>query len=165
MILDQLKNPNLTTQSQKWNFITDRVMGGLSSGKYTIEKIDGIKCYRITGSISTKNNGGFIQIKAKLIPEINTEDYIGVYIKVYGNEKNYNIHLRTALTLAPWQYYSYTFTSKKKWTTIKAPFNEFKKSNFYQPKNISGQNIKSIGLVAGFQDFQSDICLGEVGFY
>ena len=44
MILDQLKNPNLTTQSQKWNFITDRVMGGLSSRKYTIEKIDGIKC-------------------------------------------------------------------------------------------------------------------------
>ena len=33
MILDQLENPNLTTQSQKWNFITDQVMGGVSTGK------------------------------------------------------------------------------------------------------------------------------------
>ena len=48
---------------------------------------------------------------------------------------------------------------------IKAPFKRFKKSNFYQPKSILGQKIKSIGLVAGFEDFQSDICLGEIGLY
>ena len=27
------------------------------------------------------------------------------------------------------------------------------------------QNIKSVGLVAGFDDFKSDICLSEIGFY
>ena len=37
--------------------------------------------------------------------------------------------------------------------------------NFYQPKSIIGQKIKSIGLVAGFDDFNSDICLGEIGFF
>ena len=31
MILDQLKNPKITNQSQKWNFITDQVMGGVST--------------------------------------------------------------------------------------------------------------------------------------
>ena len=31
--------------------------------------------------------------------------------------------------------------------------------------NILGQNIKSVGLVAGFDDFKSDICLSEIGFY
>ena len=31
MILDELKNPNLTTQSQEWSFISDQVMGGVSS--------------------------------------------------------------------------------------------------------------------------------------
>ena len=40
---------------------------------------------------------------------INSKDYDGVYVKVYANKKNYNIHLRTDLTLKPWQYYSYTF--------------------------------------------------------
>ena len=114
MILDKLNNPNLTNQSQQWKFITDQVMGGISTGKVKVENINGIKCYRMTGNVSTKNNGGFIQIRAKLYPEIDTKDYEGIYIKVYGNDKNYNLHLRTGLTLAPWQYYSYTFFSKKK---------------------------------------------------
>ena len=165
MILDHLKNPKLTNQSQEWNFITDQVMGGVSTGKFIVDKVDGLMCYKMTGNVSTKNNGGFIQIRAKLIPEISSKDYDGVYIKVYGNEKNYNLHLRTGLTLAPWQYYSYTFPTTKNWSEIRAPFNEFKKSNFYQPKSILGQNIKSIGLVAGFDDFKSDICLSEIGFY
>ncbi len=165
MILDQLENPKLTNQFQQWNFITDQVMGGVSTGKFIVDKVDGVKCYKMTGDVSTKNNGGFIQIRTKLNPEIKSKDYRGIYINVYGNEKSYNIHLRTGLTLAPWQYYSYTFFSSKKWIEIKAPFIEFKKSNFYQPKSILGQNIKSVGLVAGFNDFKSDICLGEIGFY
>ena len=165
MILDQLENPKLTNQFQQWNFITDQVMGGVSTGKFTVDKVDGVKCYKMIGDVSTKNNGGFIQIRTKLNPEIKSKDYRGIYINVYGNEKSYNIHLRTGLTLAPWQYYSYTFFSSKKWIEIKAPFIEFKKSNFYQPKSILGQNIKSVGLVAGFNDFKSDICLGEIGFY
>ena len=165
MILDQLENPKLTNQFQQWNFITDQVRGGVSTGKFTVDKVDGIKCYKMTGDVSTKNNGGFIQIRTKLNPEIKSKDYRGIYINVYGNEKSYNLHLRTGLTLAPWQYYSYTFFSSKKWIEIRAPFIEFKKSNFYQPKSILGQNIKSVGLVAGFNDFKSDICLGEIGFY
>ena len=165
MILDQLKNPTLTNQSQKWNFITDQVMGGVSTGKFMVEKVDGVMCYRMTGDVSTKNNGGFIQIRTKLNPVVRSKEYNGVYIKVYGNEKNYNLHLRTELTLAPWQYYSYTFTSTKNWIIIKAPFEQFKKSNFYQPKSLLGQSIKSVGLVAGFDDFESDICLSEIGFY
>ena len=165
MILDQLKNPKFTNQSQKWIFITDQVMGGVSTGKFLVEKIDGVICYRLKGNVSTKNNGGFIQIRTKLSPKINTKDYTGVYIKVYGNEKKYNIHLRTGLTLAPWQYYSYTFGTTKNWREVRAPFKKFTKSNFYQPKSTLGQYIKSIGLVAGFEDFKSDICLGEIGFY
>ena len=165
MILDQLKNPKVTNQSQHWNFITDQVMGGVSTGKFIVQKLDGKMCYRMTGNVSTKNNGGFIQIRAKLRPEINSNDFNGVYLKVYGNEKKYNLHLRTGLTLAPWQYYSYTFATTKNWKEIRAPFEQFKKSNFYQPKSILGQNIKSVGLVAGFDDFKSDICLSEIGFY
>ena len=102
MILDQLKNPKITNQSQKWNFITDQVMGGISTGKFIVEEVEGVVCYRMTGDVSTKNNGGFIQMRAKLSPEINSKDYKGLYLKVYGNEKNYNLHLRTGLTLAPW---------------------------------------------------------------
>ena len=160
-----MENPYITKQSQKWYFISDQVMGGVSSGKFQLEKIDSTTCYRMVGKVSTENNGGFIQIRTKLKPEINTKDYKGIYIKVYGNEKNYNLHLRTRLTVAPWQYYSFTFFSSKNWNEIRANFNEFEKSNFYQPKSILGQNIISVGLVAGFDDFSSDICLSEIGFF
>ena len=67
------------------NFITDQVMGGVSTEKFVVDK-EREACYRMTGDISTKNNGGFIQIRTKLSPEIN-KDYDGVYVKVYGNEK------------------------------------------------------------------------------
>ena len=74
-------------------------MGGVSTGKFEVDKVDGITCYRMTGNVSTKNNGGFIQIRVKLNPEINSNDYNGIYIKVYGNEKNYNIHLNETRVL------------------------------------------------------------------
>ena len=52
-----------------------------------------------------------------------------------------------------------------KWMKIKAPFSNFTKSNFYQPKKLINQRIKSMGLVAGFEDFSADICLAEIGLY
>ena len=134
MILDKLNNPNLTNQSQHWKFITDQVMGGISTGKVNVENINGIKCYRMTGNVSTKNNGGFIQIRTKLFPEIDTKDYEGIYIKVYGNDKNYNLHLRTGLTLAPWQYYSYTFFSKKIGMKLEHHLISSKNQIFINPK-------------------------------
>ena len=164
-VLDELKNPGQTIQGQEWSFITDGVMGGLSEGNAKLDNIDNVPCYRMTGNVTTENNGGFIQIRALIKPKINLNDYEGIFAYIYGNNKNYNIFIRTPQTVAPWQYYSYKFLSTNKWTEIRAPFSEFKKSNFYQPKSILGQNIISVGLVAGFDDFKSDICLGEIGFY
>ena len=165
MILDDLSTPGITTQKQNWAFFTDGVMGGLSQGKAIISNVDGSDCYHMTGNVTTKNNGGFIQIRNQLKPSISTNEYEGIYLKVYGNDEDYSIHLRTALTMAPWQYYKFSFKTKKKWNEVRAPFTEFKKSNAYQPSALVGQNVKSIGLVAGFKDFTADICLSEIGFY
>ena len=165
MILDNLSNPGVSSQGQNWAFFTDGVMGGLSEGKAIISIVDGVNCYHMTGNVTTENNGGFIQIRNQLKPTISTKEYEGIYLKVFGNNENYSIHLRTALTLAPWQYYKFSFNTENKWNEIRAPFSEFKKSNVYQPKKLVGQNIKTLGLVAGFKDFQADICLSEIGFY
>ena len=165
MILDNLDNPGKTSQEQNWSFVTDKVMGGLSEGRINIEKINNRICYRMTGNVTTENNGGFIQIRTLISPNIQINNFKGIYVKVFGNNKNYNLHIRTGLTIVPWQYYGFKFFSPNKWIEIKAPFQEFKKSNFYQPKKLSNQKIKSVGLVAGFEDFKSDICLSEIGFY
>ena len=165
LILDNLENPGETTQSQYWSFFTDGVMGGLSQGKAIITSDNGIPCYKMTGDVTTENNGGFIQIRTNLRPSIEAKKYEGIYLKVKGNNQKYSVHVRTPLSIAPWQYYSYSFYLEKKWIEIKAPFNKFKRSNQYQPKNLSEQKIKTLGLVAGFNNFYADICLAEIGFY
>ncbi len=165
LILEDLKNPKTTIKVQGWYFVTDGVMGGVSEGNVKLDIVEKTKCHRMIGDVSTENNGGFIQIRTALNPKININDYEGIFALVYGNNKKYSFHIKTGTTLAPWQYYSYKFLSTNKWTEIKAPFSEFKKSNFYQPKNLLNQKIKSLGLVAGFEDFKADICLAKIGLY
>ena len=165
LILDKLDSPGQTTQDQNWSFFTDGVMGGFSEGSIRLDKINNTLCYRMLGNVTTENNGGFIQIRSQIKPFVNISNFQGIYLKVYGNNKRYFLHLRTPLTVAPWQYYSYSFNAVDKWTEIKAPFDQFKKSNFYQPNKLLKQKIKSIGVVAGFENFQADICLSEIGFY
>ena len=165
LVLEDLKKPGNTIEGQEWYFVTDGVMGGVSEGSAKLDTIEKTKCHRMTGNVSTENNGGFIQIRTSIIPNININQFNGIYIKIYGNNKKYNLFIRTGLTLAPWQYYSFSFFSPDRWIEVKAPFDEFTKSNFYQPKKLLNQKIKSIGLVAAFNDFKSDICLSEIGFY
>ncbi len=164
-ILDNLQNPGVTTQGNSWQFFTDGVMGGFSSGKAKIEKVDGKKCYRMTGNVTTENNGGFIQMRVKIKPQIPSFNYTGIYIEAYGNNLKYALHIRTSYTKLPWQYYSSKFIAKNKWEKIELPFNNFGQSNFYQPKNFHYSKIRTVGIVAGFDNFKADIAVCEIGFY
>ena len=70
LILDRLENPGTTIQGNKWQFFTDGVMCGRSTGKSTIENYQEKKCYRITGNVTTENNGGFMQVRVKINPSL-----------------------------------------------------------------------------------------------
>lgn len=164
-IIDDLTNPGTTYQGQRWSFITDGVMGGLSTGKAIITDENGTSCYKMFGNVTTKNNGGFIQIRTPIFPNIDTKKFDGIYLKARGNNKEYSIHLRTSISAGYWQYYSYSFFLKENFVELKIPFIEFKKSNIDQPNLLFGQYIKSIGLVAGFKNFYSNVCLSEIGFF
>ena len=162
MIID-----NLTPEkNQQWVFFTDRVMGGVSSGKLEIGSEDGSKFYRMTGNVSTANNGGFIQFQADLSNISNTEEvFNGIKIKVRGNNENYQIFIRTNLTVLPWQYYSSEFYASNQWKEIKLPFSSFKRSNFYQPKNINNTDIRTLGIVAYGKNYSADLNVGLIEFY
>ena len=164
-VLDSLKNPGLTVQENRWQFFTDVVMGGLSSGKVNIENFQGKKCYHMTGNVTTENNGGFIQMRVQIKPSIPNNKYTGIYLITFGNNLKYAIHIRTPYTMLPWQYYSSKFLAKNKWEKIELPFNNFGQSNFYQPNKFNYNKIRTIGIVAVFDDFKADISICEVGFY
>ena len=89
-------------------------MGGFSEGQVTLENKLNTPCYNMTGNVTTENNGDFIQIRTPIKTLINSNKYKGIYIKVYGNNIKYSLHIRIKLTLAPWQYYFYSFVIKDK---------------------------------------------------
>ena len=60
LVLDNLENPNQTIQENKQLFLTNRVIGKLSSRKVNIEEFKNKKCYGMADSVTTKNNDEFI---------------------------------------------------------------------------------------------------------
>ena len=149
--------------TNEWTLITDKVMGGISTGEYNYIKIDNNDVIKITGNVSTKNNGGFIQIRRNL-DGINLTNAKNVEILAKGNNEKYFIHLRTSFTILPWQYYQYSFTVKENFKNFVLPIKNFKKSGLLLPNEINPQNIKSIGIVAFGKDYRAELTVKEISF-
>ena len=171
LLIGSLTNPmNLLEQDiknssvffEKWEYISDQVMGGISEGKAEI--IDSKNLFlRLSGNVSTKNNGGFIQVRT--IKEISSNNFSGIKLKVRGNPSSYYIHVRTNSLLFPWQYYSGEFSVDNNWSNEEIYFKDFKKSNFYQPSTFSSSEIKSIAFVAFGKDFQAKLDIMEAELF
>ena len=52
------------TQSE-WVFVSDQVMGGVSTGRISFKVMSGYSYVEMSGQVSTKNNGGFHTVPAK----------------------------------------------------------------------------------------------------
>ena len=52
----------------RWELLSDRVMGGVSSGRLSRETVSGRPAIRMQGDVSLANNGGFIQMALDLDP-------------------------------------------------------------------------------------------------
>jgi len=165
LILDNLSNPGITVLGTRWQFFTDQVMGGRSTGNVVITTLKNKKCYRMSGNVTTENNGGFIQMRVNLDHQIAQKNYQGIKLNVLGDGNDYSIHLRTKFTKLPWQYYSASFNSTKDWSDVKILFDDFNKSNFYQPTKLSFHQIKTIGIVAAWKNFNADIAISEIAFF
>ena len=148
---------------KNWQFISDQVMGGVSSGKVEFFSDNNNFYARLTGNVSTKNKGGFIQIRRKL-EKSSLKGTKFIEITAKGNNQNYFIHLRTSGTLLPWQYYQISFKVVNDFKIFKLPINEFKRSSVFLSKQINPKNITSIGVVAFGRDHLADIYIKEINF-
>jgi hypothetical protein len=148
-----------------WYLVTDGVMGGISTGQLLLTTVENRPCLRLQGDVSLENNGGFIQIALDLSDDIlkYVSNYTGVLLEVYGNDEQYNIHLRTQDITLPWQSYRTTFTAASEWNTLHLPFTEFNPYRVDKALDIS--KLKRIGLVAIGRAFHADLCIGKIGLY
>jgi hypothetical protein len=148
----------------RWRFFTDGVMGGVSTGQISFLKEDGRTHAHMTGSVSTENNGGFIQMRMDL-PDGAPEGVTGVRLIVRGNDQQYFVHLRTSGTILPWQYYQASFQVTGKWDEVRLPFDAFKRSGRLLLSVPRADSLKSIAVVAYGRDHEAEIDVREVGFY
>ena len=137
----------MVNSAAQWEFITDQVMGGVSTGKLEFRTESKNKFARMTGNVSLENKGGFIQFRRTVDKQFD-DSLLGLELSLRGNSEIYFIHLRTSGTFLPWQYYQASFESKNKWSTVKIPFSKFRKSGWMLSDSVKPGNIKSIGIVA-----------------
>jgi len=154
---DDFQNP------EKWKFITDQVMGGVSSGQVDYLKLNNETQAYISGNVSTKNNGGFIQIRRSL-KDINLRNTKSIKINVSGNNQKYFLHLRTTGTLLPWQYYQLDFNVQENFQTYDLPIANFKRSSFFISKKIIPDKITSIGIVAFGRNHEASLNIKRIEF-
>ena len=159
-------NSNLGT---KWRLVTDNVMGGLSSGKLSLDNIKNKNCIRMQGDVSTDNNGGFVQIALPLLDKdsddkpFNATAFTGIEIEVAGNNESYNIHFRTDNLWFPWQSYRFSFKATPDWQTYRIPFSKLEP--YKTSTKFSQDEIIRIGLVAIGREFQANLCVASIKFY
>ena len=148
----------------RWKFIADTVMGGISSGELKFNSERGETYARMTGNVSTENNGGFIQFRMKMLNSL-PEEARGLRVVVRGNDQRYFIHLRTRGTFLPWQYYQLGFEVSKKWTEVLLPFKDFKASSALLKKTPYPEGLRSIGVVAFGRDHKAEVEVLEVSYF
>ena len=162
---DETMIEDFTMQPEtRWRFFTDAVMGGVSSGQVVFAQEDGQPHARMTGRVSTANRGGFIQMRLDLAsppPEGTT----GVRLVVRGNDQRYFVHLRTAGTVLPWQYYQAGFDVTRSWSEVRLPLDAFVASGALLRTVPRPSSLKSVAVVAFGRDHDAEIEVREVGFY
>lgn len=165
LIDDRSQNDLRALSGDQWQLVTDGVMGGISDGQLLTDEIDDQPCVQLRGDVSLENNGGFIQATINLSAPLkkNLSGYSGLVIDVYGNDEDYNVHLRTTDLRLPWQSYRNTFHAKPGWKTLYLPFSEFIPYRVEMPLDIN--NLTRIGIVAIGRKFSADLCISKIGFY
>lgn len=152
------------TSASHWEFISDQVMGGVSTGQVTFRQEDGRTVLHLQGSVSTANNGGFIQARLKL-PTRLPKDARGLELKIKGNGQTYYIHARTGGTILPWNFCQAPFDAAPDWTTLRIPFQRFEAQGMLLRDRLAASAIKSLAVAAYGRDHIADISVADIGYY
>ena len=166
-IIDALdREPPFATIGTRWEFIADRVMGGVSAGEMVRETVAGRPALRLRGEVSLENNGGFIQAALDLVPGggvLDARHWAGIEMDVFGNGERYNLHLRTSDVVRPWQSYRADLVATLEWRTVRLPFASFEPHRIEAPLDLSC--LRRLGIVAIGRAFTADVAIGRLQFY
>lgn len=165
---EDFRFPMTADQAAYWRFVTDGVMGGVSRGKLSFESSDDVDYARLTGDVSTANNGGFIQFRAGISFARLADGgagLSGMRIRARGNGETYFIHIRTSADRRPWHYFAATFPTGPDWAESELAFTVFRHSSGMAKPPPAPRDIVSIGIVAWGRDHRADLSVAEISFF
>lgn len=166
-VIDDLTEPEPRAScGAAWELIVDGVMGGRSTATMRRAVVAGRPAVRLEGVVSLENNGGFVQIALDLRGDGGTLDasaWSGIALDVVGNGETYNLHLRTADVVRPWQSYRASFHAPRAWATVHLPFTGFTPHRVDAPFDV--HRLRRLGIVAIGRAFTADVAVGGVRFY
>ena len=143
-------------ESQGWYIVNDGVMGGLSEGRFSVEKDMAV----FKGEVSTDNNGGFTMIQNRF-KAVKTESFKAFVIKLKGDGKSYQFRVKSD----KYQQYSYVyqFSTSGKWEEITIPFSDLVpqfRGRLLNLPNFDGNKVEEIAfLIGNKRDESFELCL------
>lgn len=157
MLLDDFRSA--ADVAQRWRAFSDRVMGGVSEAHAAFAEVRGQPALRLTGRVSLENNGGFVQM-ARPLGDLDALAFGGLQLRVCGAPGTYFVHLRTADTRAPWQYYGAPLPVSEAWADVFLPWSAFTAVSLSAPLDV--RELQRIGLVAAKTAFDADVAISRL---
>jgi hypothetical protein len=139
-----------TARVGAWRLITDQVMGGLSTGVLTAERLDGEDAAVLRGQVRLDHGGGFVQmaldlegaLEGSVGPRLDPAQDPPPHVARHAGEAGYEtggvsirlwappgqragIHLRTLDLGAPWQSFRAPQTGSGTWQAAELPWSAF----------------------------------------
>lgn len=150
----------------EWEFVADRVMGGVSQGGMRQEMFRGRTATVLRGAVSLDSNGGFVQIACNLRPDgagFDAGEWEGIELDVCGNGARYDIRLRTDQLTRPWQSFRTEFKALPEWQRIRIPFKDVvphRTDAMFHPAGL-----RRVGILAIGRAFQAEVAVAGLRFY
>ncbi|MEL6920508.1 MAG: CIA30 family protein [Pseudomonadota bacterium] len=145
----------------RWSYVADTVMGGVSDGQATIQRDSDAAFVRLTGTVSTENNGGFVQVRRQVTGGLPAETE-ALRLRVRGNGETYYVFLRSTFGTRPWHSYRASFVAEPSWRWVDLSIPTFKPSRGELPASIRPEDVTGIGLVAYGADFEADLSISAI---
>ena len=165
-LIDDFSQATCASNGQSWRCVSDRVMGGASTGCIEHAEIDGRRALRLRGEVSLENNGGFLQANLDLADEggaLDASTFAGIAIMLHGDGGAYAVNLRTTQLMRPWQSYRAQVTADAGWHEYRLPFTRFVAHRTELPLDI--RQLRRVGLIAIGEARTVDVAIGRIAFF
>ncbi|NNE51645.1 MAG: NADH ubiquinone oxidoreductase [Sulfitobacter sp.] len=148
----------------RWDYVADGVMGGVSEGQAEFVTDGDGTAVRLTGLVSTENNGGFIQVRRRFEGGFPVAAK-GLILSVKGNGEPYFVFLRTKGQKRVFHSYRFEFETTSDWEEVRMDFADFYPSHEEMPLNFAPEDVTGIGIVAYGRAFEADVMVRRVEVY